>query len=172
MRLGANCRNSPSHWSRAIVNKFIDNKNNVPCNTTVAMSEKKIYLVQTIAKLEICKYSKLWKETTRLHRVVMFIVDVIYTINKVIDKHIYTYLDKVTVIWPTTKAFVVLCSVNPDILLLQTERNLRSGRMGVFKSNPLITAASVIGKLFILHVSNHPNFSESDTPESFFPLSS
>ena len=42
MRLGANCRNSPSHWSRAIVNKFIDNKNNVPCNTTLAMSEKKI----------------------------------------------------------------------------------------------------------------------------------
>ena len=60
VRLGANCRNSPSHWSRAIVNKFIDNENDVPCNTTLAMSEKKIYLLQTIAKLEICKYSKLW----------------------------------------------------------------------------------------------------------------
>ena len=127
---------------------------------------EKIYLVQTIAKLE------LWKETTRLHRVVTFIVDVISTINKVTDKHIYTYLDKVTVIWPTTKAFVVLRSVNPDILLLQTERNLRSGRMGVFKSNQLITAASVIGKLFILNVSSHPNFSDSDTPESFLSLSS
>ena len=44
--------------------------------------------------------------------------------------------------------------------------------MGVFKSNQLITAASVIGKLFIPHVSNHANFLESDTPESFFPLSS
>ena len=44
--------------------------------------------------------------------------------------------------------------------------------MGVFKFNQLITAASVIGKLFIPHVSNHPNISESDTPESFFPLSS
>ena len=44
--------------------------------------------------------------------------------------------------------------------------------MGVFKSNQLITAASVIGKLFIPHVANHPNISESDTPESFFPLSS
>ena len=73
---------------------------------------EKIYLVQTIAKLE------LWKETTRLHRVVTFIVDVISTINKVTDKHIYTYLDKVTVILPTTQAFVILCSVNPDILLL------------------------------------------------------
>ena len=70
------------------------------------------------------------------------------------------------------QAFVVLCSVNPDILLLQTERNLRSGRIGVFKSNQLITAASVIGKLFIPHVSKHPNFSESDAPVSFFPLSS
>ena len=40
--------------------------------------------------------------------------------------------------------------------------------MGVFKSNQLITAASVIGKLFIPHVSNHANFLESDTPESFF----
>ena len=44
--------------------------------------------------------------------------------------------------------------------------------MGVFKSNQLITAASVIGKLFIPHVSDHANFLESDTPESFFPLSS
>ena len=76
-------------------------------------------------------------------------------------------MDKVTVILPTMQAFVVLCSVNPDILLLQTERNLRSGRIGVFKSNQLTTAASVIGKLFIPHVSKHPNFSESDAPVSF-----
>ena len=41
--------------------------------------------------------------------------------------------------------------------------------MRVFNSNQLITAASVIGKLFIPHVSKHPNFSESDTPVSFFP---
>ena len=40
MRLEPNCI-SLSHWSRAIVNKFIDNKNDVPCNTTLAMSEKK-----------------------------------------------------------------------------------------------------------------------------------
>ena len=44
--------------------------------------------------------------------------------------------------------------------------------MGVFKSNPLTTTASVIGKLFILRVSKHPNLPEGDTPESFFPLSS
>ena len=44
--------------------------------------------------------------------------------------------------------------------------------MGVFKSDQLITAASVIGKLFIPRVSKHPNFSEGDTPVSFFPLSS
>ena len=41
--------------------------------------------------------------------------------------------------------------------------------MGVFNSNQLITAASVIGKLFIPYVSKHPNFSESDTPVSFSP---
>ena len=44
--------------------------------------------------------------------------------------------------------------------------------MGVFKSNQLITAASVIGKLFIPHVSKHANFPDSDIPVSFFPLSS
>ena len=44
--------------------------------------------------------------------------------------------------------------------------------MGVFKSDQLITAASVIGKLSIPRESKYPNFSEGDTPVSFFPLSS
>lgn len=82
-------------------------------------------------------------------------------------------MDKVTVIWPTTQAFVVLCSVNPDILMLQTERNLRSGRMGVLKFNQLITAASVIVLLLFLERgqcdSNLRKFSTGNPthPESF-----
>ena len=36
------------------------------------------------------------------------------------------------------------------------------GRMGEFKSNEIITAASVIAKLFIPQASKHPNFPLSD----------
>ena len=80
MRLGPNCRNSPSHWSRTVFNKVIDDENDVPCNTTLAMSEKKIYLVQTIAKLKKNAYVQNFE--TKLGDC---IVDVISMINKVID---------------------------------------------------------------------------------------
>ena len=61
LRLGHNCRNSLSHWSRTIVNKVIDNENDVPCNTTLVTSEKKIIykINKTIGKLKKKKCSKL-----------------------------------------------------------------------------------------------------------------